>query len=89
MKKVILILFLLISCVTLNAEQIAKTYTVNKLDTGFSGYSIKWEDVDVDINKMIEKGWKVFSITPLTTYDKIGPMNSASRTCKILVIYER
>jgi hypothetical protein len=38
---------------------------------------------------MIEKGWKVFSITPLITYDKIGPMNSASRTCKILIIYER
>lgn len=89
MKKIILILFFLISCVYLNAEQIAKTYIVSKFDPGFTMgrmNCIKWEDVDIDINEMLEKGWKVFSITPFITYDRI---EAASRTYKILVIYER
>lgn len=74
---IVLMLLLFISPVFARTVQCVKKYQV------YDGYKITI-DVTPYIQNMINQGWKVVSITPITVY-----YNNANPTDYIIVVFER
>lgn len=81
MKKILVLLLLLlfISPVFAKTIQCVKKYQVYN-----GAYAIETNDVTPQIQSMIDKGWKVVSITPIT----IRCANS-NPTDYVIVLYEK
>lgn len=83
-KLFIVVIMLLLMCpIFAKTIQLVKRFDVYK-NNGAWYWEAQWIDVTPDIQEMINKGWKVVCITPITMQ-----YNEGSQTHYIIVVFEK